>query len=339
MSHNSLDFASRRSDIDAMSSPTQSHSPQTPLAPTSLRYIKLGQGGRWEAASLDSGRIDWGLPSDPHEEALADDWDEVRRHYLAHGHNPSTATAYVNEARAFYDSDAETMWITFARGRMWWAFAKSEVEWLGGQGEVHGTRYRQTVDGWHDHDLAGKPLDLERLSTSLTQTSGYRRTICQVKEAGYCLRIINAQPDPLLAQVAAARNELENQFAAAIKRLSWSDFELLAELILTRSGWRRVSALGGVLKDVDLVVEQPLTGERMLVQVKSKADQAVVDDYARRLSARGGGEKLLLICHSLQGQQEEASSTLGNLKIIHGPEIARRAVGCDLVDWVLDRAR
>jgi hypothetical protein len=311
---------------------------QAPLSPSALRYIKLGQGGRWEAASLDGGRIDWGLPTDPHEQALAEDWEGVRQHYLAGGLPSATATAYVNETRAFYDRDPEVLWITFARGRLWWAFAKPQVHWIGGSGDSQGTRYRETVDGWHDHDLAGEPLDVERLSSSLTQLAGYRRTMCRVKEADYCLRIINAEPDPLLAQVITAREQLEESLSAAVARLGWADFELLVELILTRSGWRRVSALGGVLKDVDLVVEQPLTGERMVVQVKSRADQAVVADYARRLGARSGGEKLLLVCHSPEGRLSQVAAGSGTLKIMQGAEIARRAVGCDLVEWVLDRA-
>jgi hypothetical protein len=312
---------------------------QTPLSPSALRYIKLGQGGRWEAASLDGRRIDWGLSTDPHEQALAEDWEGVRQHYLAEGLPPATATAYVNETRAFYDGNPTVLWITFARGRLWWAFAKPQVHWIGGSGETQGTRYRETDDGWHAHDLAGEPLDLERLSTSLTQLAGYRRTICRVKEADYCLRIINAEPDPLLAQVITAREQLEESLSAAVARLGWADFELLVELILTRSGWRRVSALGGVLKDVDLVVEQALTGERMVVQVKSRADQAVVADYARRLGARTGDEKLLLVCHSPEGRLSQVAAGSGTLKIMQGAEIARRAVGCDLVEWVLDRAR
>jgi hypothetical protein len=312
---------------------------QTPLSPSALRYIKLGQGGRWEAASLDGGRIDWGLRSDPHEQALAEDWDGVRQHYLAGGLPPATATAYVNETRAFYDGDPEVLWITFARGRLWWAFAKPQVHWIGGLGDSQGTRYRETVDGWHDHDLAGEPLDLERLSSSLTQLAGYRRTICRVRQADYCLRMINAEPDPLLARVADARQQLEVHLACAIARLSWADFELLVELILTRSGWRRISALGGTMKDVDLVVEQPFTGERMLVQVKSKADQAVVDDYARRLGARAGEERLLLVCHSSETQLREPEIAGRRLQVMAGAEIARRAAASDLVDWVTDRTR
>ncbi|MCT2560256.1 hypothetical protein N0B51_14835, partial [Tsuneonella sp. YG55] len=74
---------------------------RAPLSPGTVRYIKLGQGGRWEAASLGSGRIDWGLPSDPHDLAMAGDWEGVRQHYLSQGLRPATATGYLNETRAF----------------------------------------------------------------------------------------------------------------------------------------------------------------------------------------------------------------------------------------------
>lgn len=340
MSHNSLDLRRWRSDSRCVTALSDSDRRSALISRGTVRYIKLGQGGRWEAASLGCHRIDWGLPSDPHDLALAGDWEGVRQHYLSQGLSPATATSYLNETRAFYDGDPHVMWITFARGRLWWAFAGPEVHWIGGAGETHGTRYRETLDGWHDHDLAGKPLDLERLSTSLTQLAGYRRTICRVGEAEYCQRMINAQADPLLVQMGEARQQLEAHLGSAIARLSWADFELLVELTLTRSGWRRISAIGGTMKDVDLVVEQAFTGERMLVQVKSKADQAVVNDYARRLGARAGQERLLLVCHSPQGQLREPEIAGGRrLQIMVGAEIARRAAGCDLVDWVMDRAR
>ena len=32
--------------------------------PGEVRYIKLGRGGAWEAASLDGGRLDWGVACD-----------------------------------------------------------------------------------------------------------------------------------------------------------------------------------------------------------------------------------------------------------------------------------
>jgi len=56
----------------------------------------------------------------------------------------------------------------------------------------------------------------------------------------------------------------------------------LVDLIFARSGWQRVSRVGEDLADVDMILEQRATGERAFVQVKSKAGQAVLDDYVDR---------------------------------------------------------
>ena len=309
------------------------------IAASKVRYIKLGRGGRWEAASLDQGRLDWGLPTDPHEIALEGNWEELREHYQALRTTPGSVTADLTETQAFYDCDPDSLWITFARGKMWWAFAAPEVRWAGGDGESHGTRYRLTRDGWHDSDLVGAPLHIDRLSSSLTQVAGYRRTICGVAEAAYCLRMINAEVDPDRAALNAARHAVMQGLSKAVARLHWRDFELLVELILARSGWQRVSALGGTLKDVDLIVEQLFTGERMVVQVKSKAAQAVVDDYAQRFAIRGVSEKLLFVCHTPVGVLREPAALQGQqVELMTSTAIACRAAACGLTDWILDRA-
>ena len=43
-----------------------------------------------------------------------------------------------------------------------------------------------------------------------------------------------------------------------------------------------MSRVGENLTDVDLILEQPTTGERAFVQVKSKASQSTLDDYIGR---------------------------------------------------------
>lgn len=309
------------------------------ITAASVRYIKLGAGGRWENSSLDNGRIEWGLPSDPHDIALNGDWSAVAELYADSGLKVGVATAYTNEARAFYTSSADTLWITFARGRMWWAFAETKVNWLGGEGTDHGTRYRYTVGGWHDSDVTGVVLNADRLSTRLTQLASYRRTSCHVKERDLCLRYINAEPDVDAAAVADARQHLEFTVEKLIARLGWADFELLVDLILTRSGWQRISSLGGTLKDVDLIMEQPLTGERMAVQVKSSADQQVVNDYAECLSARTE-DRLLLICHSPVGKLVAPQiANRRSMTIMTVTEIACRAIGCGLTDWIAGHAK
>jgi hypothetical protein len=160
------------------------------ISPVRIRYIKLGAGGRWEQAALDGDRVEWGLLSDPHEAALAGDWEAIKERYRLSHPARGTATGYTNEARAFYDGDPAVLWITFARGRMWWTFADPVVHWRGGEGVAQGIRYRTAIGGWSDRDLAGERLDLDRLSSRPTRLSAYQRTICGLAEEQQqlCLR-------------------------------------------------------------------------------------------------------------------------------------------------------
>lgn len=311
------------------------------VAPTRIRYIKLGAGGCWEEAALGGGRLEWGLPSDPHELMARCDWDAVREHYLAAGFAPSTASAYVNDARIFYDGDPNTLWITFARGRMFWGYADGEIHWVGGDGASCATRHRVIRGGWSDRDLAGNTLLLDRLSTRLTKLAAYRRTSCALTpdQQALCLRAINAAPDSEQAAALRSRAELIGSLSVLIQRLSWRDLEQLVDLMLARSGWQRVSSLGGHLKDVDLIVEQPLTGERMAVQVKSAADQQVVEDYSARLALRPADERLMLVCHSPRGALSIPTSTDGRrLHLLAGERIAELAIASGLTDWIIRRA-
>jgi hypothetical protein len=63
----------------------------------------------------------------------------------------------------------------------------------------------------------------------------------------------------------------------------------------------------------ELVLEHPATGERSFVQVKSSADQGVLDDGAR--FAASGLERMFFVCHSPKGllavERREAMSRKG----------------------------
>jgi hypothetical protein len=309
------------------------------VSPSTIRYIKLGAGGRWESA-LDRGMLEWGTVEDSHIAALAGDWAAVTQAYIAQGRIPATATGYTTEARAFFGADPDTMWITFARGRMWWCFAEPEVH-ATDQGDPDAAFYRVARDGWSDRDVDGVVLDLDRLSTRLTQLQNYQRTICGLTadQDALCRRYVDATLDPVQTAIAAAREELKQHLRSLIQRLTWRDFEQLIDLALARTGWIRVSSLGGTMKDVDLVVEQSFTRERMSVQIKSRADQRVVDDYARRLDARAAGERIMLVCHSPDGVlAAPPSSNARGLELVLDGDVADLSINAGLVDWVIARA-
>jgi len=310
------------------------------ISPSKIRFIKLGAGGGWEGA-LDRERLEWGTEDDRHVAGLTGDWAAVSQAYIAQGRIQSTATGYTNEARAFFDGDPDAMWITFARGRMWWCLADPEVHVAADGNGTDAAYYRATHGGWSDRDIDDRVLDLERLSTRLSQLQGYQRTICSLRydQEALCRRYINATIDPVQAAVAAARLELRLHLQALIQQLTWHDFEQLIDLALARTGWVRMSPLGGTMKDVDLVVEQSFTRERMAVQIKSRANQQVVDDYARRLDERNAGERIMLICHSPAGTLVVPPSTSSRrLELVQGSEVADLAINAGLVDWTIARA-
>ena len=227
------------------------------------------------------------------------DWDAVVQLLIAEGRSPGKAKDGAREIREFYTFGSDCLWVTFAHRHLWWAFADPEVVWLGTDDEARGARMRKVRDGWHKTDITGKPLRSDGLSTLLTQVAGYRQTICRIKPEGYLLRRINAVEEPVVARAREARSAMVTVAAEMIAALHWADFETLVDLIFARSGWQRISRVGGTQKDVDLILEQPTTGEKAFVQVKSKAGQAVLDDYVDRFRRSGAYQRMLSYCQKL----------------------------------------
>ena len=101
---------------------------QDPLAPSRVRYIKLGQAGGWEAECLDQGIIRMGFGSaeaDRFSLCRASRWRDVAEAIRAEGKSQGTATRCANELRVFFEDDGNILWITFSGDRLYWAFCKA----------------------------------------------------------------------------------------------------------------------------------------------------------------------------------------------------------------------
>ncbi len=83
-----------------------------------------------------------------------------------------------------------------------------------------------------------------------------------------------------------ARVAYEETVAKLVARLGDKDFEVLVDLILSRSGWARLARRGGTTEAIDIEAENAATGEIAFVQVKSSATQSTLDDYVRRFAER-----------------------------------------------------
>lgn len=297
-----------------------------------VRYIKLGSGGRWEAA-LDEGTLEWGDDLNPFDLAAKGDWIGARDYYLARGVRPGTATSYIRELKEFHTLGPDTLWITFARDRLWWAFADPRVIYRDAPTAAQGRLMRRTIGPWRSTDMNGHPLIQSQLSSALTKVTAYRQTMCRVEAEDYLFRALNAEADAAMAAVQESLISLQGGLVPLIQKLHWSDFELLVDLIFSRAGWQRISRLGGTMKDHDLILEQPLTRERISVQVKSRADQKMLDRYAG-IFADNDCSQLFFITHNDKALiAKQPDITLWTVR-----QVAEQTVAAGLTQWLLERA-
>jgi hypothetical protein len=249
---------------------------------TPVRYIKLGPGGSWARRCIAEGRIEF-APT-PIDASLIEkrDWDVWRDYFVAAGSPKGVAAHSANQWMSFSTLPAHGIWITFEDDHLYWAFADPVIETDGdGSDATRGCYARRAVGGWRRTSLTGVPLRKSSLSTVLTSIAGYQRTICEVRASRYLLRKLNGVEEPAVLEAMQARAAVIAAADKLIGSLHQDDFETMVDLILNRSGWHRVSALGGIQKDADMIVEQAVTGETAFVQVKSQASQSVLESYIR----------------------------------------------------------
>jgi len=307
------------------------------VTPSAIRYIKLGKGGSWAKWALDAGEIPFGYPGVDHELCEKNDWETVADRLVERGRkSKSSVSNGTREIREFYTLGVNTLWVTLEDGKLCWAYSKPDVITYPLTQEGGPTRYRKTIDGWHKQDIEGNPLLTEEMSTRLTQLAAYRGTICQVANEAYLLRRINAEHEPIILKAKQAREKVVAIAAEMITNLHWADFEVLVDLIFSRNGWQRTSGLGGTLKDVDLALENPSIGERAFVQVKSKANQAVLDDYIERFHRYDQYQRMFFVCHTPIGISVDSASP--NIHIWTNEVLANAAIKTALFDWLVDRS-
>ena len=114
------------------------------------------------------------------------------------------------------------------------------------------------------------------------------------------------------------------------------DFEVLVDLILSRSGWARLAKLGGVTEGIDIEVENASADEIAFVQVKSSATQSTLDDYVSRFNERRDRYKrMIFVVHSPSGNITPPPDQ--PVQVWDGQRIARLVVKLGLGDWVATR--
>jgi hypothetical protein len=298
-------------------------------------FIKLGEGGMWETECLREGTLRFGYQEVPHALCDSQNWPEVERIARNFSKDVGSATRHVNQIRQFYETDDKVIWITFHSDRLWWCYSHQTVSVLSGEEKL-----RRVVGAWSDSDIKGEPLLKGRLSGKLLAVQGFQGTICTVSELDYLLHKINGTVEPHVAEAQLAFESLQTALIPIIKELHPKDLEIFTDLIFRQSGWQRVGVSGGTEKDIDLDLISPVTGERIAVQIKSKASVSVWREYRDKYADMRGFSRFYFVTHSPNvGLRKEASTTEDPGFVFWGAEqLAALAVRGGLTGWLLDKA-
>jgi hypothetical protein len=186
---------------------------------------------------------------------------------------------------------------------------------------------------WTNRSLNGKLLAMTDLPGTVTTVAGFKGAVCTPKAWPQILRVIQGKKDPDVALAATARKKYKRAVEKMVTRLSWQDFEQLIDLILTRTGWARVSTLGKTLKGIDLEVENRTTDEIAFVQVKSAAPQKVLNDYVEQFTnQRDRYTRMIFAVHSPSGELKAPADL--PVQLWKCDRVAELAVYAGLGEWV-----
>ncbi len=297
------------------------------ITPLAIKFIKLGQSGEWEHDCLSSGTVRFGYQDTPDELCVEGRWEEVRQLWLElRNGNEGTASRDVEQIKTFYTANENTVFITFNGGFLYWCRPMGIVKVLD-----DGSRVRKTVDGWKNISLGGNKLSMDCLSGQLLKVQGYRGTICNVSASDYVIRKINDELLPQVSAAIAAERNYMNAIIELCKLLTWQDFELLVDLIFTRSGWRRTGIVGKTQKTVDLELELPTTGERAFVQVKSEANPQSLKDYADCFKNNSAFTRMFFVWHSGSLAEDEK---IEGVALIGPNKLAELILNSGLSEWL-----
>jgi hypothetical protein len=297
-------------------------------------FIRLGKGSSFFNDCIRNNWVMLDYHDVDHQLCLSGDWEGVGKHYVDKKKTTKTvSTNHIKQLQYFYGAPDDTMWVTFHDNKMWWCKTSGRIEQKSGN-----LKTRSCSDGWSDCDIKGDKLLMSKINGRITAKRGFLGTICEYDkdDKDYIIRKINVKRTAVNNYADDCYQKLEKALTPLIQSLTWSDFELLVDLILRHVGWERVSKVGGTQKTLDIDLVDPLTGDRAWVQVKSKATKKSYEEYKDELPDNG---KLFFFAHSpaknLIKHKKETANTNANL--LFAEEIAKLAMSAGLANWIITR--
>lgn len=291
-------------------------------------YIKLGSKGIYVPHSIPAGKARIGYDYFTLEEINGKEWDVLKKKSGPNYDKKGVATRDINMLRFFVESTPEDVWITFHNRRLYWCrLENSPVQ------EDNVSRFRPVLGGWSEFNLVGRELFDNQIPGNISKKQAYRAAICRVEEVEQLRRLIGGEPSDVYQAIALAKENIAREVERGVRLLHWKDFEILVDLLFRNAGWNRISMVGETMNYVDIVLEEPITGERYLVQVKSTATGKDFEEFISK-SSGGGYTKLYFIVHSPAG---DFANKPENVEVMLPNELARKVVDLGLTDWLMKK--
>lgn len=299
-------------------------------------FIKLGKNGQFEKECIEKEntlRIDYNTVD--HNLCINGQWEKVHDYFVEiEKLKVSVATTHTNQIKQFYEEDERTLWITFYANKLWWCFSKAEIKFL----PKDKTKIRPVNGKWSDKDINGNVLLLSNISGKLLKTHGFRGTICSVREGKYTLARINGEQKKEVVEVEQAMSVLKSKLASLIQHIEPKDFEILVDLIFRQAGWQRVSDIGKTQKTLDLELFSPVTGERAIVQIKTKSSLDEFEKYQNEFaSMKNDYNKFFYVVHTAEGKLKTYKNE-SETKLYLVDKVAELAISAGLVDWIIKKS-
>lgn len=260
----------------------------------------------------------------------------------------------MRQIKSFFEDKGDTLWITTANRTIYFGFSNGEQAFLK---EINGNQetYKSMQFGWTNKDKSRKELNISGLNGGITKTLAYQSTICKFDEKYAKLlvnRILNI-PSEVKEETAKKHKALVDATETLIKQFQPKDLELLVELIISRSGLKRIGAAGKSEEFIDSGFEHPMTGDVYIVQVKSKTIKKEFKDYIDAYDnyfANNQKCKFIYAFHtaelakfqseidSWKSKSSEEENRLKEIILWDSRKLARLSVDNGLADWVINIA-
>lgn len=301
-----------------------------------VKFIRLGGGSCNADYCIKNGKITFGFGTDKNLNfwnslKLNEISDEkIKAELKEQGQNVSVG---FRQCKDFFQDDGTVLWITSFKTALYFGFSDGENANLSDKGTE-----KTMLFGWGNKDKNGNPLLISGLNGGITKTLSYQSTICDFSEV-YAKLLINrilCIPNSHRVETEKAYNDLVEKSKFLIQAFTPKDFELLVELIISRAGLKRVGVAGKNEETIDLVLDNPITHERWIVQVKSDTNQKQFESYLEKhkeISQNVGKCKMIYVFHT--GKVENATDDVLLWDI---NKLSKLVVDNGLVDWVLSVA-